>query len=232
MQAKRWNSRHTAYLCKIALNYPPRSAAWPAPKLARPAARIASLSIQSSPPEQRRSSKRRNYFELVDDEGVGDDRMPRGGEERGIAPWPPPKGGEPSPSTIDPHDTAPSSVGFSQRGGVLPIPQDRQHLLPIPLALVGRAGRARTGCGFLDPHHQPQELPICRACARSLTRDLGWPRLARSTLRRHCRCPVARPHVPASRLNHRYPPLPSVNLLSSRSPPFQMNLRVYRRSRV
>ena len=73
---------------------------------------------QSSPPEQRRSSKQRDDFVLDDDdEGVGDDRMPRGGEERGIAPWPPPKGGEPSPSTIDPHDTAPSSVGFSQRGG-------------------------------------------------------------------------------------------------------------------
>ena len=106
-----------------------------------------------------------------------------------------------------------------------------QHVLPIPLALVGRAGRARTGCGFLDPHHQSQELPICRACARSLTRDLGWPRLARSTLRRHCRCPVARPHVPASRLNHRYH-LSPLQISSRVSTPFQMNLRVYRRSRV
>ena len=58
---------------------------------------------QSSPPEQRRSSKRRDDFQLDDDgEGVVDDRMPRGGEgaqDRTLAPS---KRGDPPPLALIP----------------------------------------------------------------------------------------------------------------------------------
>ena len=137
-----------------------------------------------------------------------------------VSALPQPMARSPPPSTAErptpvvppfPQVTAPSSVGFSQRGGVF-CPFLRIVSTRTPDSPGARracwTGRARTGCGFLDPHHQSQELPICRACARSLTRDLGWPCLARSTLGRHCRRSVVRSHVLLSGLNHRYPPLP------------------------
>ena len=115
-----------------------------------------------------------------------------------VSALPQPMARSPPPSTAErptpvvppfPQVTAPSSVGFSQRGGVF-CPFLRIVSTRTPDSPGARracwTGRARTGCGFLDPHHQSQvATPICRACARSLTRDLGWPCLARSTLGRH-----------------------------------------------
>ena len=74
-----------------------------------------------------------------------------------------------------------------ERGRVLPIPQ----VCPDTCSDSPGARRAcwagGLGLAALSSTHtiNPNLLPICRACARSLTRDLGWPCLARSTLGRH-----------------------------------------------
>ena len=114
-----------------------------------------------------------------------------------VSALPQPMARSPPPSTAErptpvvppfPQVTAPSSVGFSQRGGVF-CPFLRIVSTRTPDSPGARRACWAGGLGLaaLSSTHtiNPNLLPICRACARSLTRDLGWPCLARSTLGRH-----------------------------------------------